>query len=140
MRVNNIHRRRLYIISFIAIGVTISACLILYALRQNIDVYFTPSQLAATSYSADQHIRLGGMVKKGSLVRSSTSLEMQFTVTDFKQELVVHYTGILPDLFREGKGVIAEGYLNAQHQFVATQVLAKHDENYAPKIRGQQIS
>jgi len=130
---NRIHKRRLYYISLIAAGLALAAGLILYALNQNINVFLTPNQLAATHMTSDYHFRLGGMVKPGSVTRAKNSLGVQFTVTDFKRDLPVEYVGVLPDLFREGKGVIAEGSLNSQGVFVATQVLAKHDENYMPK-------
>ena len=107
--------------------------MILYALKQNINAFVTPSQLAALHPSADYHFRLGGMVKKGSVLHDKESLKVQFVVTDLKKEMLVYYTGVLPDLFREGKGVIAEGRLDEQNRFQAGQVLAKHDENYMPK-------
>jgi len=130
---NKIHKRRLYAVCFIAIGVALAAGLILYALKQNINVFVTPNQIAQNHIATDYHFRLGGMVKPHSVVRAKDSLEVKFTVTDFKRDLPVEYIGVLPDLFREGKGVIAEGSLNAQGVFIATQVLAKHDENYMPK-------
>lgn len=130
---NKIHKRRLYIIGFSALGVAIATGLILYALKQNINVFLTPGELASAHLQTDYHFRLGGMVKEGSVVREKNGLGVDFMVTDFKRDLPVHYTGILPDLFGEGKGIIAEGSLNAQGVFIATQVLAKHDENYMPK-------
>jgi cytochrome c-type biogenesis protein CcmE len=130
---NKLHKRRLYYVCLIAAGLTLAAGLILYALKQNINIFLTPNQLATTHMTTDYHFRLGGMVKPGSVQRSPNSLAIQFLVTDFKRDLPVQYTGVLPDLFREGKGVIAEGSLNAQGVFIATQVLAKHDENYMPK-------
>jgi len=130
---NKIHHRRLYFITFIAIGVAIGTALILYALKQNINVFITPTQIEASHFPRDYHFRLGGMVKKGSLVRDARGLGVRFTVTDLKHETPVYYVGVLPDLFREGKGVIAEGHLDVQNRFIATQVLAKHDENYMPK-------
>lgn len=129
---NKIHKKRLYVFSFIAIGVTCALSLILYALKQNINVYMTPHELMNHTVPADYRFRLGGMVKPGSL-QHNQALQVSFVVTDFKQDVRVSYHGILPDLFREGKGVIAEGYLNSQGIFVATLVLAKHDENYMPK-------
>lgn len=130
---NKIHQRRIYIISFIAIGLIAAASLILYALKQNINVFLTPQQLASQSLPTDYHFRLGGMVKSGSIMRDAQGLGVQFIVTDLKKELPVRYVGVLPDLFREGKGMVAEGSLNAKGVFIATQVLAKHDENYMPK-------
>lgn len=130
---NKIHTRRLYYIGFFAIGLTIAAGLILYALKQNINVFLTPSQLANTPVTADYHFRLGGMVKQHSVIRDKNNLDVEFVVTDLKSDLRVRYVGVLPDLFREGKGVIAEGSLNKDGLFIATEVLAKHDENYMPK-------
>jgi cytochrome c-type biogenesis protein CcmE len=129
---NIIQKRRLYWVGLFSLGIAIGSGLILYALKQNINVFLTPSELTKT-FSSDYHFRLGGMVKKGSLVREKDSLRVQFVITDFKQEVTARYVGILPDLFREGKGVIAEGSMNAQGIFIATQVLAKHDENYMPR-------
>lgn len=130
---NNIHKRRLYTILFSAISIAIAAALILYALRQNINAFMTPSEMLTTQLSSNYHCRLGGLVKKGSLVREKQGLGVQFVVTDMKQDMTVQYNGILPDLFREGKGMIAEGTLNANGIFMATQILAKHDENYTPQ-------
>lgn len=130
---NHIHKRRLYYVSFFALGLTLAAGLILYALKQNINVFLTPSQLATTPMNTDYHFRLGGMVKKNSVIKSKNDLNVEFIVTDLKRELHVRYQGVLPDLFREGKGVIADGSLNTQGIFIASEVLAKHDENYMPK-------
>lgn len=130
---NRIHKRRLYYVSFFLIGLSLAAGLIFYALNQNMNAFLTPGQLASTSLATDYHFRLGGMVKKDSVLREQEGLGVEFVVTDFKREVPVRYVGVLPDLFREGKGVIAEGSLNAQGIFVATQILAKHDENYMPK-------
>jgi cytochrome c-type biogenesis protein CcmE len=129
---NKIHKRRLYYVSLLTIGLAIAAGLVLYALKQNINVFLTPGQLANRHVSSDYHFRLGGMVKKGSVVREKAGLGVHFIVTDFTHEIAVQYEGILPDLFREGKGMVAEGNLNSQSVFIASQVLAKHDENYMP--------
>lgn len=130
---NIIFKRRLYYLGLFALGLAVSAGLILYALKQNINLFLTPGQLATTSLAHDYHFRLGGMVKKDSVVREKGGLGVEFIVTDFKREVLVRYVGVMPDLFREGKGVIAQGSLNAQGVFIATQILAKHDENYMPK-------
>lgn len=129
---NNFHKKRLYYVSLFVISLGIAASLILYALKQNINVFLTPSQLAKTPVTANYHFRLGGMVKKGSVARDQQGLGVEFTVTDLKRDLRVRYIGVLPDLFREGTGVIAEGYITNQGWFMAQQVLAKHDENYIP--------
>ena len=130
---NKIHQRRLYLVVLFLLGLTLASSLILYALKQNINVFLTPNQVSSSSLSTDYHFRLGGMVKKNSVVHDKTGLGMQFIVTDFKKDLQVRYSGVLPDLFREGKGVVASGNLNEQGVFIATEVLAKHDENYMPK-------
>lgn len=106
--------------------------LTLYALRQNISLFFTPTQIARNEAKVNQPIRIGGMVKEKSIKRQSGSLLVSFIITDFVHEVMVQYTGILPDLFREGQGIVANGQLNGQGQFIATEVLAKHDENYMP--------
>lgn len=129
---NTFQKRRLYWVGLFALGITLGTSLILYALKQNINVFLTPSEVTKT-LSADYHFRLGGMVKAGSLVREKKDLSVQFIITDFKHDIPTRYVGILPDLFREGKGVIAEGSLDSQGVFIASQVLAKHDENYLPK-------
>ncbi len=129
---NKIQQRRLYMIGISAVGVALAAALILYALRQNINAFMTPTEMTSQQLAADYHCRLGGLVKDKSIVREKQGLGVQFIVTDFKQEVPVHYQGILPDLFREGKGVIAEGTFS-KGIFTATQILAKHDENYTPQ-------
>ena len=131
---NALHKRRLYIVIVITIGLSVATGLILYALKQNINVFLTPTQLAANNKMTENyHFRLGGMVKKGSLIRDENGVGASFIVTDLHKETAVHFTGILPDLFREGSGVIAEGHLNSLGIFLASQVLAKHDEHYMPK-------
>lgn len=130
---NRIQKRRLTYVIFFLIGLAIAAGLIFYALKQNLNVFVTPSQLATRSVPPGYSLRLGGMVKKDSIKREPDSLKVEFVVTDFKKDMTVHYTGVLPDLFHEEKGMIAEGKLNAKGEFEANQVLAKHDENYMPK-------
>jgi cytochrome c-type biogenesis protein CcmE len=130
---NKIQKRRLtYVLIFLA-GIALAASLIFFALRQNLNVFVTPSDLAARANSTNIGLRLGGMVKKASVKRDPQSLQVDFIITDFKQDIPVRYTGVLPDLFHEEKGVIAEGKMNADGIFIASQVLAKHDENYMPK-------
>ena len=130
---NTLHKQRLIYLSLFLAGLALSAGLILYALKQNMNVFLTPSQLDKAALSPDYHFRLGGMVKQNSVTREKGSLAVQFVVTDLKRDLTVRYTGVLPDLFREGKGVVTEGHLNTNGEFIATLVLAKHDENYMPK-------
>lgn len=129
---NKIHQRRIYLIILMLLGLSLATGFILYALNQNINVFFTPSEITGKTMRSDYHFRLGGMVKKGSIIRKN-DLAVEFTVTDLKQEIPVRFSGILPDLFREGTGVIAFGSLDSARVFNATQILAKHDENYMPK-------
>jgi cytochrome c-type biogenesis protein CcmE len=114
--------------ALIAIGV--AAVLILNALNSNIALYVTPSEVAAGKSPAGQVFRIGGMVKDGSVKRDG--LTVHFVITDMVKDIPVAYTGILPDLFKEGKGAVIQGRLNPDGQFVASEVLAKHDENYMP--------
>ncbi len=136
---NNIHKRRLYFVIIFLIVLSVAVSLILYALKQNINVFYTPAQWQEAHVPSGYHFRLGGMVKMGSITRDKNSLAVHFIVTDYKKELPVSYVGILPDLFREGKGVIAEGSTDQTGTFIATQVLAKHDENYMPKNVYQEL-
>jgi cytochrome c-type biogenesis protein CcmE len=130
-------RKRLYLVLGIVAGVSVAAALALSAFRQNVTFYFIPTQVAAGAVHGDQSFRLGGMVSKGSVQRAAGSLQVSFVLTDFKHDVPVTYTGVLPDLFREGQGVIAHGHLGAHGVFVADEVLAKHDEKYMPpKIAG----
>jgi cytochrome c-type biogenesis protein CcmE len=107
-----------------------AATLILNAFRSNLVFFFTPTQVAQGEAPRGTTFRVGGMVKEGSVLRDSE--KGHFVVTDTNQEVLVHYQGMLPDLFKEGRGVVAQGKLNAQSEFVASEVLAKHDENYMP--------
>lgn len=129
---NKHQRRRLFFICFLLAGVSIATSFILIALRQNINVFLTPTQLSQIHPALNQPVRLGGVVKKHSIHREPHSLTTQFTITDFSYDIKAQYTGVLPDLFRENKGVIAEGTIMADGMLHATQVLAKHDENYVP--------
>lgn len=125
------HRKKtLGIIMFIAAGLSVAIGLSLYALSSNIDLFFTPTQIAAGEVTPGQRIRVGGMVKEGSIRHNEQQLQVNFIATDYAHEVDVEYNGILPDLFREGQGIVAEGSITPQGQFVASRVLAKHDENY----------
>jgi cytochrome c-type biogenesis protein CcmE len=118
---------------FITVGIAvlcIAAAFVLNAFQSNLVFFFTPSQVAKGEAPRNRLFRIGGMVREGSLKKGSD--EIEFVVTDFTNEVSVHYTGLLPDLFKEGKGVVAQGRLNDQGIFQATEVLAKHDENYMP--------
>ncbi|AOE86476.1 cytochrome c maturation protein CcmE [Pseudomonas sp. TCU-HL1] len=129
---NPVRKKRLYIIIAILAGVGIAVALALSALQQNINLFYTPTQIANGEAPQDTRIRAGGMVEKGSVQRSGDSLDVQFVVTDFAKSVTIRYHGILPDLFREGQGIVALGKLNADGVLVADEVLAKHDENYMP--------
>ncbi|MEP6942939.1 MAG: cytochrome c maturation protein CcmE [Betaproteobacteria bacterium] len=113
-----------------ALGVAVG--LVLNAFQSNLVFFFTPSQVAAKEAPTGRAFRIGGMVESGSVVREPNSLTVRFRVTDNAQTIPVTYTGLLPDLFREGKGVVAQGSVAADGSFTATEVLAKHDENYMP--------
>jgi len=123
------HKRALIIIGALA-TLAIAAVFILNALNSNIALYVTPSEVAAGKAPQGQTFRIGGMVKDGSLRRDE--LVVHFIITDMVKEISVAYKGILPDLFKEGKGAVVQGKLDANGQFIASEVLAKHDENYMP--------
>ena len=127
-----IRKKRLTIVLFLVAGVSVAVALTAYALRQNINLFYDPSQIAAGEAPVDVRIRAGGMVEKESVRRDPKSLRVEFRVTDFNSSVTVEYTGILPDLFAEGQGIVAMGQLDENGLFVADQVLAKHDENYMP--------
>ena len=127
-----IRRKRLTIVLFLLAGLAIAVGLTTYALRQNINLFYDPSQIAAGEAPVDVRIRAGGMVEEGSVTRDDDSLKVRFRVTDFASSVPVEYECILPDLFAEGQGVVAMGRLTPDGNFVADQVLAKHDENYMP--------
>ena len=123
---------KIYLIVFFLLSVSLIAFFILRALEKNIDLYLTPSDVKATDFNQLDDFKLGGMVKAGSLKKLG-GLEISFIVTDFKSEMLVIYEGVLPNLFKENSGVVATGSLSAeQNQFIATEILAKHDENYMP--------
>lgn len=125
-------QKRLTGIGFIAAVLALAVGLVLVALRDEIVFFYTPTEIIEESkVGAGQRFRLGGLVKEESLDKSGTVVT--FIITDVNSEINVSYTGILPDLFKEGKGVVAEGKLDASNHFVADTVLAKHDENYMPK-------
>lgn len=124
-------KRTLILILALVAGIGVAIGLTTYALRQNINAFYTPSQLANGEVASGQRVQIGGLVVKGSLTRDPNSLAVSFVVSDLKKEVKVRYTGILPDLFKEGQGVMATGrYENGE--VVAEEILAKHDENYMP--------
>jgi len=125
-------RKRLYWVLAILAGVSLAGLLALRAFEQNVMFYFDPTTIAAGEVRTGQRFRLGGMVEKGSVMRTPGSLDVRFVVTDFRHSVAVHYDKVLPDLFREGAGVVAHGRLDEHGTFMADEVLAKHDEKYMP--------
>ena len=125
-------KRRLLLISSSLAALGLALGLILFALRDNIVFFYSPSEVALKNPQAGQRLRIGGLVKAGSLKREEGQT-VRFTVTDTKQEIGVIFTGLLPDLFREGQGVVAEGTIRGDKVFRADTILAKHDERYMPK-------
>jgi cytochrome c-type biogenesis protein CcmE len=125
-------RRRLILVGTLLAGVTTATALAVTAFRQNMLYFFSPSQIAAGEAPVGHPFRLGGLVEKGTLRRESDGLTVHFVVTDTAHRIPVSYSGILPDLFREGQGIVALGKLDGQGSFAANEVLAKHDENYMP--------
>lgn len=125
-------KKRLLLILGLVAGVGVALALALSALQENINLFYTPTQIANGEAPRDTRIRAGGMVEKGSLQRSGDSLDVRFVVTDFNKSVPITYRGILPDLFREGQGIVALGKLDANGVVVADEVLAKHDEKYMP--------
>lgn len=125
-------KQRLFLLLGLAILAAIAVGLTLYSLSSNINLFYSPAQIAAGEAPLNRQIRAGGMVKAGSVQRDEQSLDVVFTVTDYEDDLDVRYSGILPDLFREGQGVVVVGELAKGGVLRADQVLAKHDENYMP--------
>jgi cytochrome c-type biogenesis protein CcmE len=124
-------QKRLAVIAGLAVVLIVAVALVLTALRDQIVFFYSPTDVSARDVAPGQPIRLGGLVKDGSWVRDGQ--DNLFVVTDGGSEITAHYVGILPDLFREGQGVVAEGSMGTDGRFNATNVLAKHDENYVPK-------
>ena len=124
-------KRALWIVAGVA-GLGIAATLVLNAFQSNLVFFFTPTQVAAQEAPKDRAFRVGGLVEEGSVTREKDGLTVRFRVTDTAKTIPVVYTGILPDLFREGKGVVAQGRVGPDGTFKASEVLAKHDENYMP--------
>jgi cytochrome c-type biogenesis protein CcmE len=125
-------KQRLQLVILIVVAATVVVSLVVYMLGQNANYFYTPSQIAAGEAPWGVHIRAGGMVVEGSVVRAADSLDVQFTVTDGASLLVVQHRGILPDLFDEGEAAIAAGSVDENLVLQATEVLAKHDEKYTP--------
>ena len=125
------HKRFVFIAVALA-AVAVAVGLVLYALRGNVNLYFTPTQVFNNEAPKGRSFRIGGLVEKGSLKREKDGLTVNFVITDTHKSIPVVYTGILPDLFKEGKGVVAQGEVQANGVMRAEEVLAKHDENYMP--------
>ena len=125
-------QRRMSLVAIIVCGVGLAGALALRAFRENVMFYFDPSKVAAGQVKPGQRFRLGGMVVKGSVQRQPGSLNVRFVVTDFAHTVPVSYSNVLPDLFKEGAGVVALGRIDSTGTFVADEVLAKHDEKYMP--------
>ena len=125
------HKRIALIVAGLAI-LGIAVTLVLNAFNSNLVFFFTPTQVAAHEAPQGRSFRIGGLVEKGSVKRQADGLTVHFVVTDTAKSVPVSFTGILPDLFKEGKGVVAQGKLGADGVFAASEVLAKHDENYMP--------
>ena len=125
-------QKRMVTVVAILAGVGVATAFALQAFQKNLLYYYSPSQIQAGEAPDARVFRVGGLVENGSLKREPGSLEVRFTLTDYAHQVGVSYTGVLPDLFREGQGVIARGKMRDDGVFVAEEVLAKHDENYMP--------
>ena len=132
------HKRLLLILAGLAI-LGVIATLVLNAFRSNLVFFYSPTQVAAGEAPTGKPFRIGGLVKEGSLKREADGITLSFVVTDTEKDMAVRYKGILPDLFKEGKGAVAQGKVGDDGIFVATEVLAKHDENYMPPEAAQAI-
>lgn len=125
-------QKRMATVAAILAGVGIATAFALQAFQKNLLYYYSPTQIHAGEAPGNRPFRVGGLVENGSVQRAPGSLEVRFTLTDYANTIGVSYTGVLPDLFREGQGIIARGRLAGDGVFVAEEVLAKHDENYMP--------
>ncbi len=132
------HKRLLLILAGLVILGAVAA-LVLNAFRSNLVFFFSPTQVAAGEAPKGKAFRIGGMVKEGSIRREADGVTLSFVVTDTEQDIAVRYQGILPDLFKEGKGAVAQGKIGDDGVFVASEVLAKHDENYMPPEAAQAV-
>jgi cytochrome c-type biogenesis protein CcmE len=127
-----VRKQRLYLVLFVALFSSVAVGLVLYALRGNINLFYPPADVVSGKAPLGQSIRVGGMVEKGSVQRAEDSLEVSFMLTDYQASVPVVYIGILPDLFGEEQGAVASGVLTGDGVLQATEILAKHDENYMP--------
>ena len=133
-------QQRMTLVGGVVVAVALAGFLALRAFQNNVMFYFDPTRVANGEVKTGQRFRLGGMVVKGSLARTAGTMDVKFVVTDFKHEVPVQYTGVLPDLFKEGTGMVADGQLDAGGRFIATEVLAKHDENYMPPALAKSLA
>jgi cytochrome c-type biogenesis protein CcmE len=129
---NPIRKQRLYALIAILIGSLLATWLVVSALSENMNLFYSPTEIKEANLDPGTLIRAGGMVKAGSIIKSKDSLDVSFTVTDYQNDLLIKYEGILPDLFAENAGVVVRGNLTPEGDFLAIEVLAKHDENYMP--------
>ena len=129
---NPLRKQRLYALIAVLIGSLLATWLVVSALSENMNLFYSPSEILKADIDENVLIRAGGMVKQGSIEKSKDSLNVRFTVTDYQNELIIDYEGILPDLFDENAGVVVRGNLKTDGSFKAIEVLAKHDENYMP--------
>ena len=129
---NQVRKKRLIIVLAILAGMAATVGLAVFALSENINLFYTPTEIVEGKAPQDTRIRAGGLVREGSVQRNEDALTVRFVVTDGDADVTIEYKGILPDLFREGQGIVALGRLNASGVLVADEVLAKHDENYMP--------
>jgi len=130
--VKTARKKRLFFIIILIAGVTLAAGFAMYAFNQNLMFYFSPTDIKQGKAPVNKIFRMGGMVVEGTFKKEAKSLKVHFDLTDYEKTVSVEYEGILPDLFREGQGIISRGKLNKQGVFIAEEVLAKHDENYMP--------
>ena len=126
------NKSRLYFVLALLLGVVIAASLIIYGLSKNMVYFYTPTQVINKEAPINKSIRVGGMVVPGSIIKSKSSLNVIFQINDLKNTISISYDGLLPDLFGENQGVVVTGSLDGKSNFVANEVLAKHDENYMP--------
>ena len=131
--------KRLAIIVTGVIGITVAGLFVLNAFRSNLVFFYSPTEVLAGKVALNKTFRIGGLVENGSVHRSPDGLKVDFIVTDLNKKIPVHYEGILPDLFREGQGVVAQGRLQNGNTFIASEVLAKHDEKYMPPEAAQAL-
>ena len=129
---NPIRKQRLYALIAILIGSLLATWLVVSALSEYMNLFYSPTEIKEANLDQGTLIRAGGMVKAGSIIKSKDSLDVSFTVTDYQNDLLIKYEGILPDLFAENAGVVVRGNLTPEGDFLAIEVLAKHDENYMP--------